>query len=122
MGLDGHLHRWDAPLRKFIQRCRNINETSKSLVERLVEFKICALPVLGYIGSISAPNKATLKEEARALQCITAGLYNSIPAGTLRVAPVCGLGDTVVRHVPVTRQASPRPPPGKIPFDTLDGF
>ena len=48
---------------------RNLrNETSKSPVERLVDFK-----VLGYIGSISAPDEATLKEEAHVLQCTAAG-------------------------------------------------
>ena len=44
---EGHLHRWTAPRTKFIQRCRKITETSKSLVERLVDFKVYALSALG---------------------------------------------------------------------------
>ena len=71
-GPEGYLHRWTAPWEKFIRRTRKINGTSKSLAERLVDFRICALSVLGYSGSISAPDGATLKEEAHALQCITA--------------------------------------------------
>ena len=38
VGPEGHLHRWTAPREKFIQRARKINGTSRSLVERLVDF------------------------------------------------------------------------------------
>ena len=38
----------------IMQRARKINETSRNLVEGRVDFKICALSVLGYIGSISS--------------------------------------------------------------------
>ena len=61
-------------------------------MERLCDFKIFALSVLGYIGSISAPDGATLKEEAHALQCTTASPYDSIPTDLRRVGSVCGLG------------------------------
>ena len=50
-----------------------INGTSKSLVERLVDFEVFALSVLGYLGSTSAPDGAALKEESHALQYTTAG-------------------------------------------------
>ena len=50
---------------------QKINESTKSLVDRLCDFKICALSVLGYIGSVSAPDEATLKDEAHALQAHT---------------------------------------------------
>ena len=50
IGPEGHLHRWTAPLKKFIQRCRKSTKTSKSLVKRLVDFKVYALSVLGYNG------------------------------------------------------------------------
>ena len=46
----------------------------------------------GIWGSISAPDRATLKEEAHALQCITAGPYNAIPTDLSRVGSTCGLG------------------------------
>ena len=65
---------------------------SKSLVERLCEFKIYALSVLVFIGSISAPDEATLKDEGHALQCTTAGPYNAIPTNLFCVGSVCGLG------------------------------
>ena len=76
---EGNLNRWTAPRKKFIQRTRKINGNSRSLVERLIDFKIYALSVLGSLGSISAPDGATLREEAHAQQCITAGPYNAFP-------------------------------------------
>ena len=39
--------------------------------------QIFALSVLGHLGSISAPDGATVKEKAHALQCTTAGPYNA---------------------------------------------
>ena len=68
----------DGTAEKFIQRARKINGTSKSLVERLVDFQMYALSVLECLGSNSTPDGATLKEEAHALQCTTAGPYNGI--------------------------------------------
>ena len=56
---------------KNVQRVKKINESTKSFVERLVDFIMDALLVLEYIGSTSAPDKATFKEKARALQCTT---------------------------------------------------
>ena len=46
--------------------------------------------VLGYIGSICAPDKTTPKAEAHA-QCTTAGPYNAIPTSLPGVGSVCGL-------------------------------
>ena len=54
--------------------------------------KIYALSVLVYIRSISAPDEATFKDEAHALQCTTAGPYNAIHTNLLRVGSVCGFG------------------------------
>ena len=45
IGPEGFLHHWTAP-RTFSQRARKINESTKSLVERLVDFMIYALSVL----------------------------------------------------------------------------
>ena len=61
-------------------------------MERLVDFKVYALSVLGYLGSISAPDRATLKEEAHALQCTTAGPCHAVPTDLLRAGSTCGLG------------------------------
>ena len=90
-GPEGYLPQWTAPREKFNQRARKRNGTSKSFGERLVYFKIHALSVLGYLGSISAPDKAILKEEAHALQCTTAGPCNAISTDLLRAGSACGL-------------------------------
>ena len=73
-----------------------INASTESLVERLCDFKIYAVSVLSYIGSICAPDKTALKAEAHALQCTIAGPYNATPAGLLSVGSVCGLGPDLV--------------------------
>ena len=97
---EGHIHRWTAP-RKNHPENREINESTKSLVERLCDFKKNALSVLGFVGSISAPDEATLKKEAHALQCTTAGPYNAIPTDLLRVGSMCGLDlDVLGIHTP----------------------
>ena len=93
---DGHLHRWTAHRKKFIQRVLKINASTKSLVERLCDIKIYAILVLSFIGSVCAPDKATLKAENHALQCTTAGPYNAIPSKLLAVGSVCGLGPDLV--------------------------
>ena len=67
-----------------------INASTKSLVERLCDFKIYAISVLGLIGSVCAPDKASLKAETHALQCTTAGPYNAILSNLLGgVGSVC---------------------------------
>ena len=96
IGPDGHLHRWTAHQEKFIQRVLKINASTKSLVERLCDFKIYAISVLILIGSVCAPDKATLKTENHALQCTTAGPYNAIPSNFLGVGSVSGLGPDLV--------------------------
>ena len=97
IGPDGYIHRWTAPRKRFIQRVLKINASTKSLVERLCDFKIYAISVLSFIGSVCAPDKATLKAETHALQCTTAGPYNAIPSNLLGgVGSVCGLGPDMV--------------------------
>ena len=73
-----------------------INASIKSLVERLCDFKIYAISVLSFIGSVCAPDKATLKAENHALQCTTAGPYNAISSSLLQVRSICGLGPDLV--------------------------
>ena len=93
---NGHLHRWTALRKKRIQRVMKINASTKSLVERLCDFKIYAISVLSFIGSVCAPDKATLKAENRALQCSTARPYNAITSSLLEVGSTCGLGPDLV--------------------------
>ena len=73
-----------------------INASTKRLVERLCDFKIYAISVLSFIGSVCAPDKATLKAENHALQCTTAGSYNAIPSSLLHVGSICGLGPDLI--------------------------
>ena len=54
------------------------------------------MSVSSYIGSICAPDKATLEAEAHALQCTTAGPYNAFPTNLIGVRSVCGLGPDLV--------------------------
>ena len=75
---------------------KKIKTSTKSLVERLCDIKINALSVLGYIGSISEPDHATLKAEAHALQCTTAGPCHAIPTNLLCVGSMYGLGPDLV--------------------------
>ena len=82
----------DGTSEKFIHHVLKINVSTKSWVERLCDLKIYAVSVLSYIGSICAPDKSTLKAEAHALQCTTAGPYNATPTNLLGVCSVCGLG------------------------------
>ena len=92
----GHLHRWTAARKKFIQRVMTINGSTKSLVERLCDFKIYAISVLSFIWSVCAPDKATLTAENNGLQCTTAGPYNAIPSSLLQVGSICGLGPDLI--------------------------
>ena len=82
--------------KKNIQRVMKINASTKSLVERLCDFKIYAISVPSFIGSVCTTDKATLKAENHALQCTTAGQYNAIPSSLLQVGSLCGLGPDVV--------------------------
>ena len=79
-----------------MQRVMKINPSTKSLVDRLCDFKIYAISVLSFIGSVCAPDKATLKAGNHALQCTTAGPYNAIPSKLLEVGSICGLGPDLV--------------------------
>ena len=92
IGPEGSIHRWTAPRKKFVQRVLKIKASTKSLVQRLCDTKIYPLSVLRYVGSVSAPDLATLKAEAHALQCTTGGTYNAIHTNLLNVGSVCGLG------------------------------
>ena len=49
IGSEGYLHRWTAPRGNFIQRAGKTKKSTKNLVERLVDFEIYALSVLGYL-------------------------------------------------------------------------
>ena len=61
-----------------------------------VWFKINAISVMSFVGSVCAPHKATLKTENHTLQCTTAGPYHAVPSYLLGVGSVCGLGPDLV--------------------------
>ena len=81
---------------KIVKRVMKINASTRGLGERLCDIKIYEILVLNFIGSVCAPDKATLKAENHALQCTTAGPYNAISSKLLAVGSVCGLGLDVV--------------------------
>ena len=99
LGPDGHIHRWTAHREKIIQRVLNINASTKSLVERLCDLKINAVSVLGYIGSISAPDKVYY---CRTIQCyshqVTKGLRRSRPPERLTLHPFLRSASTGKRN------------------------
>ena len=94
IGPEGHAHRWMAP-RKNHSAHSKINASTKAWLRDCATL-IYALSVLGCVGSISAPDEATLKAEAHALQFTTAGPYNAISTNLLlcwfRVWPWTRLG------------------------------
>ena len=51
IGPDGYILRWTAP-RKIIQRVLRIDASTKSLDERVCDFKLYAISVLSFIGSV----------------------------------------------------------------------
>ena len=81
---------------KFLQRVLKINAPTKSVVERVCDFKMYATSALSFIGSVCAPDKATLKAENHALQCTTASPYHAIPSHLLGFGSICGLGPDLV--------------------------
>ena len=87
--------------KKFIQRVMTINASTKSLCD----FKIHAISVLSFIGSVCAPDKATLTAENHGLQCTTAGPYNAIPSSLLKASSICGIGPGVVGIHSITLEA-----------------
>ena len=82
----------DCTQENLVQNVFKINGYTKSLVERLCDLMIDAISVLSFIGSVCAPDKATIKAENHALQCTVAGLYIAVPSELLEVGSVCGLG------------------------------
>ena len=99
IGLEVHIHRWTAPRKNIHPADQKINASTKSLVERLCDLKVYAISLLEYIGSISALDKASLKDESHASQT-TAGPYNAISTNLLRVGLRSG------KELPPTRAHS----------------
>ena len=89
-----------------IQSTRDENQCFyQKLVERLCDIKIYAISVLNFIGSVRAPDKATIKAKNHALQCTTAGPYNAVNSKLLEVGSVCGLGPDLVGIHPTSLAA-----------------
>ena len=64
------LHRWAAPRKKFTNVCAELTSSPKRFVDRLVARITYASPVLGYVGSLAAPDQASLTDESRASTAI----------------------------------------------------
>ena len=87
IGPEGHIHCWTAP--------RKNHSANQKMHPPRVSWKDCV--TLRYAPCLcSAPDEATLKEEAHALQCTTAGPCNAIPSDLLRVGSTCGLGPDIL--------------------------
>ena len=71
--------------------CSKIRDSSKSLVERLVEYKAFAMSILSFVASIAAPVEAALKEEPHALQRLAAGPHNAISTPVFLAGSEIGL-------------------------------
>ena len=84
------------PPGNIVQRVMKIHASTKSLVERLCDVKIHSISVLSFIGSVCAPDKATIKAENHALQGTTAGPHNAVTSKLLEVGSVSGLGPDLV--------------------------
>ena len=61
-------HRCTKARNNFVGKCARIRSSSQSLVQRFDSFKICALSVLSFIGSVTEPDAATIMAENHALQ------------------------------------------------------
>ena len=61
IGPEGCLHRWTAPPFEFVRVCSRVKDSPTSLVERLMDYKFYALPILGFVGSLAAPDEATFR-------------------------------------------------------------
>ena len=81
-------HRWTKARNTFVGVGARIRAFSQSLAQRLVSFKIYALSVLSFVGSVAEPEAATIAAENLALQRLSAGPFHSIP---LRRKSTCGL-------------------------------
>ena len=77
-------HRWTKARNKFVGVCVGIRSSSQCQVQRLVSFKIFALFVLTFVGSVAEPDTATIATENMALQRSRLGLF------TRCLQPCCG--------------------------------
>ena len=57
IGPDGYIHRWSAHRKILIQRVLKINASTKSLVERLCDFKLYAISVLSFLAPYEHPTR-----------------------------------------------------------------
>ena len=84
-------HRWTKGRNQFMAVCARIRASSQSLVQRSVSFKISALPVLAFVGSVSEPDKESVTAENLALKRLSAGPLHALPSSMRRRGSACGL-------------------------------
>ena len=83
IGPDDAAHRWTEARHKFTADCARIRESSQRLVQRLVSFKVYALSVLSFVGSVAEPYKETIAVDDLALQRLSAGPFHGLPSAML---------------------------------------
>ena len=78
IGPGGTAHRWTGPRNKCLTVYARSRSSSQSSVQKLVSFKIHALSVLTFVGSLAEPNKDTISAETTALQKLSAGPFHAL--------------------------------------------
>ena len=86
---DGHIHRWTVPRNKFIQ-------PTKSLVERLCDFKNFAHSVLEKMDPCPHWTKQPSRMRPMPYNALQQERNNAILTNLLRVGSVCGLGPDIL--------------------------
>jgi len=80
IGPGGTRKSWDAPTKKYVSRVQMIRSAANGLCQSLVDYNTYAIPVLMHVAKFEHPPLKTLQAENKALQTLTAGPWNAIPA------------------------------------------
>ena len=70
---------WQAPLRKYMSRVRDLRQTGLGLLASARLYNIGTLPCLSYLAAHLPLPREALQHEFRALQILTAGPYHAWP-------------------------------------------
>ena len=82
IGPEMHDNWWSGLINKFRTVCGRII-VSQQIVQRLVQFRVNALPILCFMGSLAAPDGVILREETAAFRGMTARRFNAVTAKML---------------------------------------
>ena len=105
IGRGGTAHRWTGPRNKFLTVYARSRSSSQSSVQKLVSFKIHALSILTFVGSLAEQDKDTISAETTALQKLSAGPFHALPSAMLLRGSTYGL-KIDVDGIQLTRKAA----------------